>query len=305
VPDLAAIPKSRRVAVTLHNPQGLSQARDGAILVAERFVQVQLGRPRRSYQDNQGFGEQPTVYCAQQITLDGSAPARLLPASTARSTHVLPVDGDERNGLIIVSCDEGRVERIGATAWRRMDLSQPYSAVVVGNLVLVTESGAGRVARLDLDTGEAHGTFGEGTLRKPTGIAALATGEIAVASQAAGAIHAFGAGFHHEVPGAIHVFDHEGKLLRTLSHGKRSPSVLGVDGQNRLYVANSNAIAVVDPADGTQLATISVGGNAQGVLVTRLGDIVVSVTNGSGQVNGGWLEMFGVEDVPVCEGAAP
>jgi hypothetical protein len=290
VPDLAAIPKSRRVAVTLHNPQGLSQARDGAILVAERFVQVQLGRPRRSYQDNQGFGEQPTVYCAQQITLDGSAPARLLPASTARSTHVLPVDGDERNGLIIVSCDEGRVERIGATAWRRMDLSQPYSAVVVGNLVLVTESGAGRVARLDLDTGEAHGTFGEGTLLKPTGIAALATGEIAVASQGAS---------------AIHVFDHEGKLLRTLSHGKRSPSVLGVDGQNRLYVANSNAIAVVDPADGTQLATISVGGNAQSVLVTRLGDIVVSVTNGSGQVNGGWLEMFGVEDVPVREGAAP
>jgi DNA-binding beta-propeller fold protein YncE len=181
---------------------------------------------------------------------------------------VLAIDGDVASGLIVVAWNENRVERTGRTAWKRADLKDPYAAVFAGDAVLVTERGAARVARLDMSSGATRGTFGEGTLKRPIGIAVAAGGEIAVADASTK---------------QVHVFDGQGRPLRSLGHGwLQNPCGVCVDGRGRMCVADYLACAVVvlDGASDAVLATIAVGGRAQGVAVTRRGQIVASVSGG-------------------------
>jgi YVTN family beta-propeller protein len=247
VPDLAALPPSRELAGAVFTyPYNISLARDGSVLVAD----LKVGVP------------------AMQVWPDGTRPSQQLPPATARATAVLAIDGDVAGGLIVVSCDESRVERTGRTAWKRTDMKSPWAAVVAGDAVLVTESGAARVARLDMGSGATRGTFGEGTLRSPRGIAVGAGGEIVVADQSTQ---------------QVHVFDWQGRPLRSLGQGQlRHPWGVCVDGRGRVYVADNHARAVVvlDGASDAVLATIAVGGGAQGVAVTRRGQIVASVWSG-------------------------
>jgi DNA-binding beta-propeller fold protein YncE len=252
VPDLAALPPSRKLAEPVFKtPCIISLARDGSILVADHAV----GAP------------------AMQVWPDGTRPAQQLPPATANATAVLAIDGDVAGGLIVVSFNENRVEHTGRTAWKRTawkrkDMKQPYAAVVAGDAVLVTEVGAGRVARLDMGSGATRGTFGEGTLKNPLGIAVGAGGEIVVADS---------------TTQQVHVFDGQGQPLRSLGQGRLQwPCGVCVDGRGRVHVADFGARAVVvfDGASGAELATIAVGGNACGVAVTRRGQIVASVHQG-------------------------
>jgi DNA-binding beta-propeller fold protein YncE len=206
-----------------------------------------------------------------QVWPDGTRPSQQLPPATANATAVLAIDGDVASGLIVVSWNEDRVERTGRTAWKRSDMKDPWAAVVAGDAVLVTEYGAGRVARLDMDSGATRGTFGEGTLKHPRGIAVGAGGEIVVAD----------GGFF--CTKQVHVFDGQGRPLRSLGQGRlRDPWGVCVDGRGRVYVADyaARAVVVLDEASGAVLATIAVGGKAQGVAVTRRGQIVASVDYG-------------------------
>jgi DNA-binding beta-propeller fold protein YncE len=169
-----------------------------------------------------------------------------------------------------VARDENRVERTGRTAWKRTDLKDPWAAVVAGDVVLVTESVAARVARLDMVSGATRSTFGERTLQLPRGIAVAANGEIVVAG-----------GYYGTKQ--VHVFDEQGQPLRSLGQGRlQSPWGVCVDGRGRVYVADFGARAVVvfDGASGAVLATIALGDCAQGVAVTRRGQIVASVVEG-------------------------
>jgi YVTN family beta-propeller protein len=248
VPDLAALPPSRELAEPVFtNPCNISLARDGSILVADWWA---VGTP------------------AMQVWPDGTQPSQQLPPATANATAVLAIDGDVAGGLIVVSYNENRVERTGRTAWKRTDMKRPYAAVVAGDVVLVTESGAARVARLDLGSGATRGTFGEGTLKSPFGIAVGAGGEIVVADCGTK---------------QVHVFDGQGRPLRSLGQGRlQYPRGVCVDGRGRVYVADYYACAVVvlDGASGAVLATIAVGGYAWGVAVTLGGQMVASVRNG-------------------------
>jgi streptogramin lyase len=247
VPDLAALLPSRKLAgAVFKNPCNISLARDGSILVADYAV----GAP------------------AMQVWPDGTRPSQQLPAATANATAVLAIDGDVAGGLIVVACDEGRVERTGRTAWKRTDMNRPWAAVVAGDALLVTEYGAARVARLDMGSGATRGTFGEGTLKNPRGIAVGAGGEIVVADS---------------TTQQVHVFDGQGRPLRSLGKGRLHwPYGVCVDGSGRVYVAdyNAGAVVVLDGASGAVLATIAVDGGALGVAVTRRGQIVASVHNG-------------------------
>jgi DNA-binding beta-propeller fold protein YncE len=247
VPDLAALPPSRELAgAVFKNPYNISMARDGSILVAD----CAEGAP------------------AMQVWPDGTRPSQQLPPATMNATAVLAIDGDVAGGLIVVSWNENRVERTGRTAWKRADMKRPFAAVVVGDAVLVTELGAARVARLDMGSGATRGTFGEGTLKNPFGIAVGAGGEIVVAD--------FGTK-------QVHVFDGQGRPLRSLGQERlQNPHGVCVDGRGRVYVADfdAHAVVVLDGASGAVLATIAVDGGAQGVAVTRRGQIVASVYNG-------------------------
>jgi streptogramin lyase len=249
VPDLAALTPSRELAgAVFKDPRNISLARDGSILVADR----EEGTP------------------AMQVWPDGTRPSQQLPPATANATAVLAIDGDVAKGLIIVAWYENRVERTGRTAWKRADLKQPYAAVVAGDAVLVTESGAARVARLDIGSGATRGTFGEGTLKDPHGIAVAAGGEIVVAD-----------GYYGTKQ--VHVFDGQGRPLRSLGQGRlQSPCGMCVDVRGRVYVADNlaHAVVVLDGASGAVLATIAVDGHARGVAVTRRGQIVASVLCG-------------------------
>jgi DNA-binding beta-propeller fold protein YncE len=250
VPDLVALPPSRELAgAVFKDPCNISLARDGSILVADYAE----GAP------------------AMQVWPDGTRQSQQLPPATAFATAVLAIDGDVAGGLIVVSYSENRVERTGRTAWKRTDMKRPYAAVVAGDAVLVTENGAARVARLDMGSGVTCGTFGEGTLEYPHGIAVAAGGEIVVAD---------GDFFGTQ---QVHVFDGQGRPLRSLGQGRlQSPCGVCVDGRGRVYVADCNARAVVvlDGASGAVLATIPVWGRACGVAVTRRGQIVASVWSG-------------------------
>jgi streptogramin lyase len=250
VPDLAALPPSRELAgAVFKDPLNISLARDGSILVAD----CAAGAP------------------AMQVWPDGTRPAQQLPPATARASAVLAIDGDVACGLIVVSYGESRVERTGRTAWKRTDMKDPYAAVVAGDAVLVTEYGAGRVARLDMDSGATRGTFGEGTLKHPQGIVVGAGGEIVVADYSTK---------------QVHVFDGQGRPLRSLGQGQLwGPWGVCVDGRGRVYVADwsARAVVVLDGASGAVLATIAVRGGlmmhgVRGVAVTRRGQIVASVS---------------------------
>jgi DNA-binding beta-propeller fold protein YncE len=247
VPDLAALPPSRELAgAVFKNPFFVSLARDGSILVADCAV----GAP------------------AIQVWPDVTRPSQQLPPATAYATAVLAIDGDVASGLIVVSCNENRVERTGRTAWKRSDMKFPYAAVVAGDAVLVTEHGAARVARLEMDSGATRGTFGEGTLKNPVGIAVGAGGEIVVADYGTK---------------QVHVFHGQGRLLRSLGQERlQYPWGVCVDGRGRVCVADfdARAVVVLDGASGAVLATIAVDGNSYGVVVTRRGQIVVSVWSG-------------------------
>jgi YVTN family beta-propeller protein len=247
VPDLAALTPSRELAEAVFvNPYIISLARDGSILVAD----YEEGAP------------------AMQVWPDGTRPSQQLPPATAYATAVLAIDGDVAGGLIVVACNENRVERTGRTAWKRTDMKQPCAAVVAGDAVLVTEFGAARVARLDMGSGVTRSTFGEGTLKSPGGIAVGAAGEIVVADSGTK---------------QVHVFDGQGRPLRSLGQGRlQYPHGVCVDGRGRVYVAdyNARAVVVLDGASGAVLATIAVGGRALGVAVTRRGQIVASVFGG-------------------------
>jgi DNA-binding beta-propeller fold protein YncE len=202
-----------------------------------------------------------------QVWPDGTKPSQQLSPATANATAVLAIDGDVAGGLIVVACGENRVERTGRTAWKRKDMKGPYAAVVAGDALLVTELAAARVARLDMGSGATRGTFGEGTLKDPRGIAIGAGGEIVVADGYSGAKQ-------------VHVFDGQGQRLRSLGHGRlQGPCDVCVDGRGRVYVADyhARAIVVLDGASGAVLATIAVKGYARGVAVTRRGQIVASV----------------------------
>jgi streptogramin lyase len=248
VPDLAALRPSRKLAKPVFkNPFFISLASDGSILVPDCW----LGAP------------------AMQVWPDGTRPAQQLPPATARATAVLAINGDVAGGLIVVACDENRVERTGCTAWKRTDMKFPYAAAVVaGDAVLVTESGAARVARLEMGSGVTRGTLGEGTLEKPRGIAVGADGEIVVADWSIK---------------QVHVFDGQGWPLRSLGQGRlQYTRGVCVDGRGRVYVADNlaRAVVVLDGASGAVLATIAVGGYARGVALTRRGQIVASLYNG-------------------------
>ncbi len=249
VPDLAALTPSRELAgAVFRNPWNISLAHDGSILVADR----EEGTP------------------AMQVWPDGTRPSQQLPPATANATAVLAINGDVAKGLIVVSHGENRVERTGRTAWKRTDMKLPWAAVVAGDAVLVTERGAARVARLDMGSGATRGTFGEGTLKSPFGIAVGAGGEIVVADGYLGTKQ-------------VHVFDGQGRPLRSLGQGPlQSPWGVCVDGRGRVYVADfsASAVVVLDGASGAVLATIAVGGGAQGVAVTRRSQIVASVNGG-------------------------
>jgi DNA-binding beta-propeller fold protein YncE len=247
--DLAALPPSRELAgAVFKDPRNISLVCDGSILVADYVT----GAP------------------AMQVWPDGTRPSQQLPPATANATAVLAIDGDVAKGLIVVSLNENRVERTGRTAWKRTDMKLPWAAVVAGDAVLVTELGAARVARLDMGSGATRGTFGEGTLKIPKGIAVGAGGEIVVADG-------------YEDTEVVHVLDAQGRPLRSLGQGRlQHPLGVCVDGRGRVYVADFHACAVVvlDGASGAVLATIKVGGKAQGVAVTRRGQIVASVWKG-------------------------
>jgi hypothetical protein len=248
VPDLAALTPSRELAgAVFKNPCNISLARDGSILVADEAAGVP----------------------ATQMWPDGTRPSQQLPPATAHASVVLAIDGDVASGLIVVSWNENRVERTGNTAWKRADMKSPWSAVVVvGDVLLITEHGAARVARLDMGSGVTRSTFGEGTFKKPAGIAVGASGEIVVAD---------------EGTKQVHVFDGQGQPLRSLGQRRQwSPWGVCVDGRGRVYVADGGecAVVVLDGASGAVLATIAVGGSAQGVAVTRHGQIVASVYGG-------------------------
>jgi YVTN family beta-propeller protein len=243
VPDLAALTPSRELAgAVFSEPHLISLAHVGSILVANYAEGVP----------------------AMQVWPDGTRPAQQLPPATANATAVLAIDGDVAGGLIVVSCNENRVERTGRTAWKRTDLKNPYAAVVAGDAVLVTEPGAARVARLDMGSGATRGTFGEGTLKRPAGIAFGAAGEIVVADCGTK---------------QVYVFAGQGRPLRSLGHEQlRDPYGVCVDGRGRVYVADydASAVVVLDGASGAVLATIAVKGKAWGVAVTRRGQIVAS-----------------------------
>jgi DNA-binding beta-propeller fold protein YncE len=243
VPDLAALTPSRKLGrPVFRNPCNISLAREESMIVADCAV----GAP------------------AMQVWPDGTRPSQQLPPATARATAVLAIDGDVAGGLIVVSHSENRVERTGRTAWKRTDMKDPYAAVVAGDAVLVTEYGAARVARLDMDSGATRGTFGEGTLKYPLGIAVGAGGEIVVADDSTK---------------QVHVFDGQGRPLRSLGQRRlQGPDFVCVDGRGRLYVADGSACAVVvlDWASGAVLATIAVRSYVKGVAVTRRGQIVAS-----------------------------
>jgi DNA-binding beta-propeller fold protein YncE len=247
VPDLAALPPSRELAgAVFKDPCNISLARDGSVLVADYAE----GAP------------------AMQVWPDGTRPSQQLPPATARAMAVLAIDGDVAGGLIVVSCGESRVERTGRTAWKRTDMKRPRAAVVAGDAVLVTESGAARVARLDMGSGATRGTFGEGTLKNPFGIAVGAGGEIVVADYGTK---------------QVHVSDGQGRPLRSLGQGRlQSPLGVCVDGRGRVYVADydAGAVVVLDGASGAVLGTIAVEYGVRGVAVTRRGQILASVQSG-------------------------
>jgi hypothetical protein len=241
VPNLTALTPFRPLAEAVFmNLRNISLARDGSILVAD----YEEGAP------------------AMQVWPDGTR--QQLPPATARATTVLAVGGDVAGGLIVVACDENRVERTGCTAWTRTNMKGPYAAVVAGDAVLVTESGAGQVKRLDMGSGVTRNKFGEGTLTNPNGIAVGVGGEIVVADS---------------YTKLVHVFDGQGRPLRSLGRGRlQFPCGVCLDGRGRVYVADHNACAVVvlDGAIDAVLATIAVEGRVQGVAVTRRGQIVAS-----------------------------
>jgi DNA-binding beta-propeller fold protein YncE len=247
VPDLAALPPACALAgAVFKDPRNISLARDGSVLVADWAAGVP----------------------AMQVWPDGTQPSQQLPPATANATAVLAIDGEVASGLIVLACGENRVERTGRTVWKRTDMKGPYAAVVAGDAVLVTENSAARVARLDMGSGATRGTFGEGTLKNPRGIAIGAGGEIVVADNGTQ---------------QVHVFDVQGRPLRSLGQGRlQYTRGVCVDGLGRVYVADGTACAIVvlDGASGAVLATIAVEGNARGVAVTRRGQIVASVYGG-------------------------
>jgi DNA-binding beta-propeller fold protein YncE len=247
VPSLAALtPSCKLDKAVFTSPRLISLARDGSLLVADCAV----GAP------------------AMQVWPDGTRPSQQLPPATANATAVLAIDGDVAKGLIIVSWDDNRVERTGHTAWKRTGMKHPYAAVVAGDAVLVTESGAAWVARLDMGSGETRGTFGEGTLKNPKGIAVRAGGEIVVADCETK---------------QVHVFDGQGNLLCSLGHGRlQHPLGVYVDSHGRVFIADyhAHAVFVLEGASGAVLSTIAVERYVQGVAVTCHGQIVASVSGG-------------------------
>ncbi len=114
---------------------------------------------------------------AWEVWPDNSRVPQQLPAESAHATSVLQLD----DGLLTVSWNESRVQLSGPTAWKRTGLLSPYSAVVWGTSVFVTEYGAGQVSELCVHTGAVLRVHGKAVLKQPLGIAANANGEFFVA----------------------------------------------------------------------------------------------------------------------------
>jgi hypothetical protein len=246
VPNLAALPPPRAIGEPLFkSPECISLASDGSILVGDFCY----GTP------------------AKQVWPDGSRPPQELPPATNNATTVLAIDGDVGNGLIVVSFNEGRVERTGHTAWKRTDFLNSYAAVVVGDVVLVSSRDMRRVTSLDIVSGATRGTFGEDVLKSPHTMAVGPGGEIFVLDDAFGTK-------------LVHVFDGHGRLLRTIGQGLlKLPFGMCVDNSGRVYVADhtAEAIVVLDGVSGAKVAFIIVKGAPNGVAVTHRGQIVVGI----------------------------
>jgi DNA-binding beta-propeller fold protein YncE len=237
-------------------PSNVTPTRDGLVLVADNAD----GAP------------------AMNMRPDKQTVAQQLPLATANATAVLAIDGDVAKGLIVVSWAEGRVERTGSTAWKRTDLRRPWAAAVAKDTVLVTESGAGRVAVLDLASGEAGKPFSGEGLYLPRGIAVSTAGHVYVSDASTA---------------SVHVFDDTGALLRVIGEGiLRNPRGLCVAQTSRVYVADVGlkTVVLLDGETDALLSSIEVDGHPQGVCVDESGRLVVSVWNGVPQVgSAGWL----------------
>lgn len=85
-------------------------------------------------------------------------------------------------------------------------------------------------------------------------------------------------------PADMQLFDRDGQSLRAIGQGLLSrPSGVCVDSRGRVYVASNttHSVVVLDGAGaGTLLADIAVPGRPLGVLVTRAGQIVVTLEGG-------------------------
>eukprot|EP00048_Salpingoeca_helianthica_P024424 m.32268 g.32268 ORF g.32268 m.32268 type:complete len:499 (-) comp9380_c0_seq1:21-1517(-) len=235
--DLLALPAPRSVACAgMASPTEAREALDGASV----YVANWDGMP------------------ALQIWLNNSqVPAPV--ANTAKANIVLPVE----DGLVLLRSDSNIVERTGPHAWKRTDINKPFSAVVAGTSIVVSENGVNQVVRLDLRTGATLGVYGKGVLKSPCGIAVGASGEILVASSSAK---------------SVTVLDSQGTFVRTLGLGLlQCPQGICVDTLGRLYVADwtSNSIVVLDCATGARIASIATNGKARGVSVTKEGDILI------------------------------
>jgi hypothetical protein len=244
VPDLARLAAPSRLArASLHLPGTVRVVRDGSVLVAENNPAAE----------------------AKQVFLDDSKISKKLPAATTNSTCVLAIDDDPVKGLITVSADKGTVERTGVSAWKRPGLQKPAAAVIVGDVLLVTESEAGQVLRLSLLTGETLAAFGRERLRKPTGIALGPDGTIVVVDPATN---------------GVHVFTMLGQSVRSFGEAVlRCVRDVCVDSMGRMYVADHQSVVVLDGANGAVLHSIAIEGMPQGVTLTPRGEIIVSVWN--------------------------
>jgi YVTN family beta-propeller protein len=202
---------------------------------------------------------------AIQVWLDGTGTRspQTLHADTSKAKAVLPV-GCEPGSLLVVVRDD--VMRIGSRPWR-VSLKDPSAAVIVGDTALVTECGAGRVTSLNIETGETRGSFGEGILKQPLGIAVGPREEIVVVAWSSM---------------MVYVFDGLGRPIRTLGGPEMMarPCCVCVDALGRVYVTDAfaKAIVVLDMSN-NQLAKISVAGQPYGVAVTRTGKVLVSCSD--------------------------
>eukprot|EP00048_Salpingoeca_helianthica_P019890 m.246025 g.246025 ORF g.246025 m.246025 type:complete len:283 (+) comp40639_c0_seq1:289-1137(+) len=242
LPNLAALTSHAVSGVALKNPGNISLVADGSVLVSD------------------SSREGKTV----QVWLNGEQAARELPEFANRASMALPIP-DDPSGLVVLVSGLGRIERTGSTAWRKTGFSKPYAAVISGDALFFTESGAARVVQLNLRTGDLMGEFKTDALKVPKGIAFSPAREIVVAD---------------EESKKIFVFNLKNrKLLHTLGEDAlKEPQAVCVDDHGRIFVADhhhtSKSIVVLDGPDETR---IPVDAKPVGMILTPDGKIVVSL----------------------------